>query len=65
MTSTTPLLNTRQVAERLGVDPRTVHRMAEDGRLPYMAKLEGSTGAYVFDPDVIDDVTQLRQEDGA
>jgi excisionase family DNA binding protein len=62
MTTTPRLLTTKQVADRLGVDPRTVHRMADDGRLPCVAKLEGSTGAYVFDPDVIDGVARQRQE---
>jgi excisionase family DNA binding protein len=63
--TTTPPLTSRQVAERLGVDLRTVHRMADDGRLPSAGKLPGLTGAYLFDPAVIDDVAQLRQEDGA
>jgi excisionase family DNA binding protein len=59
------LLNSRQVAERLGVDLRTVHRMADAGRLPYVAKLEGATGAYVYDPDAIDTIAQQRQEANA
>jgi excisionase family DNA binding protein len=64
MTTAPGLLTTRQVAERLGVDPRTVHRMADDGRLAYVAKLEGATGAYVFDPAVVDDAARewKRQE---
>jgi excisionase family DNA binding protein len=59
------LLTTKQVAERLGVDVRTVHRMADTGRLPYVTKLEGATGAYVYDPDAIDAIAQQRQEANA
>jgi excisionase family DNA binding protein len=47
-------LTTRQVAERLDKSVATVKRMAADGRLPYAAKVPGTTGAYLFDPSDID-----------
>lgn len=47
-------LTTKQVAERLGKSVATVKRMAADGRLPYAVKVPGDTGAYLFDPSVIE-----------
>lgn len=60
MTEVRRLLSAAQVARMLGKGIRTIHRMAEDGRLPYVSKLEGETGAYVFDADVIEHLA--RQE---
>jgi excisionase family DNA binding protein len=67
MTTTKALLTSRQAAERLGVDLRTVHRMAGAGRLPPAGKLPGRTGAYLFDVAVIDDAARewKRQEANA
>jgi len=48
------LLTTAQAAERLGKSVRTVHRMASDGRLPHVAKLEGDRGSWLFDQAVVD-----------
>lgn len=42
-------LTTRDVVEILGVSRATVKRMATDGRLPYLLKVPGDTGAYLFD----------------
>lgn len=53
-------LTTAQVAERLGMLPRRVRRMAAAGKLPGATKLPGITGAYVFDPDVFDAYLQGR-----
>lgn len=47
-------LTTKQVAERLGKSVATVKRMAADGRLPYAVKVPGDTGAYLFDPSVVE-----------
>jgi predicted site-specific integrase-resolvase len=58
-------LTTRQVAARLGVDVATVSRWAGRGLLPYAVKVPGRTGAYLFDPGVIDVVTRHRQEANA
>ena len=56
-----PLLTTAEVAERLGVDVRTVHRMVAAGRLAPVQKLAGRTGAYVFSADAIEGVEAERQ----
>ncbi len=45
----TNLMTAQQVAELMKVSLRTIHRMAEDGRLPIAQKLPGGTGAYLFD----------------
>jgi excisionase family DNA binding protein len=42
------LMTAQQVAELLDVSTRTVHRMADDGRLRIEHKLPGETGAYLF-----------------
>jgi hypothetical protein len=46
----------------LGKSTRTVHRMAESGELPYVEKLDGLTGAYVFDPGVIEVIVRQQQK---
>ena len=48
------LIPTAQVAELLGVDVRTVHRMTTNGLLPSAYKIPGRTGAYLFDPVVVE-----------
>lgn len=50
----TDLITTAQVAAAKGVNPRTVARWVQSGRLPYATKLPGETGAYLFDPAVVD-----------
>lgn len=57
------LLTTRQVKELLRVDVRTVHRLADSGALPYAIKIPGRTGAYLFDPAVVE--MFLRQREAA
>ena len=54
MTQNATLLNTKQVAEILEKSIRTVNRMAEGGDLPYIAKMPGPTGAYLFDRSEIE-----------
>ncbi|NUP83864.1 MAG: helix-turn-helix domain-containing protein [Nonomuraea sp.] len=51
------LIPTAHVAELLQVDVRTVHRMADDGRLTPAVKVPGRTGALLFDKN---EVEQLR-----
>ena len=48
------VLNTREVAERLGISVPTVTRRARAGDLPVVAKMTGDRGAYVFDADAIE-----------
>ncbi len=38
----------------LRVDVRTVHRITASGHLPYAVKIPGRTGAYLFDPTVVE-----------
>lgn len=45
-----PPIPTAEVARILRVDVRTVHRMADDGRLTPILKIPGRTGPYLFDP---------------
>jgi hypothetical protein len=47
------------------VDVATVSRWAGRGLLPYAVKVPGRTGAYLFDPGVIDVVKRHRQEANA
>ena len=48
--SNTRLLPTRDVARRLGVHARTVHRMVKDGRLTPAFTAPGYRGDHLFDP---------------
>jgi hypothetical protein len=58
-TQTKPvLLSTAQAARMLGVDIRTVQRLAEAETLSSTAKLPGTTGAYVF---ALSDVKALKR----
>jgi excisionase family DNA binding protein len=43
------LLTTKEVAERIGVNFRTVARYAESGKLKPKQKLSGLRGAYLFE----------------
>ena len=43
-------LTTRQAADRLGVSVWTIHGLVRNGKLAPLYKLEGTTGAYAFDP---------------
>lgn len=56
------LIPTAQVAEILRVDVRTVHRMADDGRLAPAAKVPGRTGAYLFDRADVETVLRAARE---
>ena len=48
------MITTKEMAYRLKVSPRTVRRMATDGRLTPVAKLPGPTGNYLFDEPTTD-----------
>lgn len=61
MNATARLLSSGQVAKMLGLHVRKVQRMAESGELPYIDKLPGLNGRYVFDASVIDVIA--RQQD--
>lgn len=48
------LLTSPQVGLILGKSARTIHRMVEDGVLPYVMKLPGPNGAFLFDKAAIE-----------
>ena len=48
------LITAAQVATIKGVLPRQVARWVASGRLAYAQKLDGKTGAYLFDPAAVD-----------
>lgn len=52
------LITSAQLAARLGVNVKTITRKAANGTLPYVHKLDGIRGAYLFDPDAI---AELRE----
>ena len=45
----------------LGKSTRTVQRMAESGQIPAV-KMDGLTGAYVFDPTVVELIARQQQK---
>lgn len=59
------LIPTKQVAELLGVDVRTVHRLADKGHLPHSVKVPGTTGAYMFDADAVEAYRRQREQERA
>lgn len=61
MTTESSLIGTREAADILGVDPATVTRLANDGKLAH-TKLPGQTGAFVYERA---DVEALRDERAA
>lgn len=59
-------ITTAQVAERYRKAVRTVNRQAKSGRLPFVQKLPGERGAYLFDPEEVERVLgQAPSEDEA
>jgi Helix-turn-helix domain len=59
------LITTANVADRLGCDVRTVHRMVRTRRLTPVQKLPGRTGSYVFSPTDVDALLALLSERSA
>ena len=64
MTTTTELLTTAEVAELTGWSTTSIHRWATAGDLPYVHKLRGRTGSYLFDPQVVEGRIRLREHAG-
>jgi excisionase family DNA binding protein len=48
MAQTDSLVTSFQAAVMLGKSPRTIQRMADSGALPFVQKLPGPNGAYLF-----------------
>lgn len=53
MANSRQLLTAVEAAEVLQCSRRTILRMVESGDLPYVRKLEGPNGAYLFDAGVV------------
>lgn len=47
------MIGVTETAAILGISPVTVTRWAKTGKLPYLRKLPGKTGAFVFDSAVV------------
>lgn len=56
----TRLLPAREVARRLGVNPRTIHRMAKDGRLVPEFTAPGYRGLLLFTPEAVEALASKR-----
>ena len=54
------LINTAQVADRLGVTPETVSRWVKSGRIAPAAKGDGLRGAYFFTEAEVERVAAER-----
>lgn len=63
--TTTQLLSTAEVAQRLERDVRTVHRMVARGELAYAYRAPTARGAYLFDPAVITALAGSTHAQGA
>ena len=48
------LISSAEVAQRLGRDVRTIHRMVLRGDLAPLGKIPGLRGAYLFDAAEVD-----------
>lgn len=48
------LLTTAEAGKLLGRSPRTVARLAASGELPYVRKLDGVRGGYLFDRPIVE-----------
>ncbi len=62
------LISSREVAELLNVDTRTVQRRADNGDLPFVSKMPGLRGAYILDRNQIASTTSpssVRPSSGA
>ena len=56
------LLGTREVADLLGVSPRTVHRRVTDGSLEAVHTAPGGPhGAYLFAPRHVEEYLEQRR----
>ena len=62
---TTDLLTAAQVAEKAGVDRRTVTRWVEKGKLAPAIRLPGETGALLFSPVDVEALLTPSEPDGA
>lgn len=59
------LVSTEEAAAILGVSPRQVVRLANDGTLPHAFRGHGVTGAFVFIRRDVLDLQERRKAPGA
>jgi hypothetical protein len=50
----TVIVSASWAAKRLGISRRTLLWRAKNDKLPYLAKIDGRTGAYLFDRAAIE-----------
>lgn len=55
-------MTTAEAAVVLRKSARTVQRMAETGRLPYLKKLPGPNGSYLFEPGEVHRLAEAGKE---
>jgi hypothetical protein len=55
------LISTREAATLLESDPRTIQRKAAAGLLPYVQKMPGAKGAYIFDETTLREIKALAE----
>jgi predicted site-specific integrase-resolvase len=60
MPKNAPLIGSAQAAKVFGVNRATFNRWVAAGEIPVAAELEGTTGARLFDADVIDALAAER-----
>lgn len=60
-----PLVTSNEVCERLEISRPTLSRWVASGRLVAAQKLPGLRGAYLFDPEVIDQAVAALRADSA
>lgn len=62
MSKNLPLIGSAQAAKIFGVDRATFNRWVAAGRIPVEVEMDGTTGARLFDADVIDQLAASRGE---
>lgn len=62
MQGTERLLTSAEVAARLGISKRTVHRRALSGEIPLVRKLHEPNGAFLFDPMLIEHLARQSEK---
>lgn len=48
----------KDAAKILGISRRTVTRRTTEGTIPHIGKVPGQTGAYLYDPDTLAELTE-------
>jgi predicted site-specific integrase-resolvase len=62
VSNSVPLIGSAQAAKKFGVDRATFNRWVAAGQIPIAVALDGTTGARLFDADVIDQMAAERGE---